>query len=197
VKKLSKQNNTLKLITPALILGLICLIAGTSLGFVNSLTKKSITNQTLKAEEAIRKTVLVNADNFEEIKSLKNKSAGKNTIQNAYIGKKQGEIVGYVFNITTKGFGGDMAVTIGLNSKGKILKVELGNNNETPGLGSKAKDNSFKQQYKNKSSSSKFVIIKKSPAKENEIQAISGATITSTAVTSAVQTACDEYNKLK
>ena len=64
---------------------------------------------------------------------------------------------------------------------------------ETPGLGAKASDSSFKDQFSGKSAS-ELALIKGSSSGENEISAISGATITSTAVTDGVNVAIELFN---
>jgi electron transport complex protein RnfG len=65
---------------------------------------------------------------------------------------------------------------------------------ETPGLGEKITGTGFISQFTNKSVQNQLVVVKRSVQKENEVQAITGATISSKAVTLAVNSAIDAYN---
>ena len=77
----------------------------------------------------------------------------------------------------------------------KITGVEIGNHSETPGLGSKATEPIFKNQYVDKDVSNSLLVVKGSANNDNEISAISGATITSNGVTSGVNAAMKIYNE--
>lgn len=84
---------------------------------------------------------------------------------------------------------------VGISKDGKITGVEIGNHSETPGLGSKATEPMFKNQYVDKDVSNSLLVVKGSANNDNEISAISGATITSNGVTSGVNAAMKIYNE--
>ncbi len=93
--------------------------------------------------------------------------------------------IGYVAStVCSEGYGGDVKVMVGLTPDLKILKAKILSASETPGLGAKASEPKFIDQYKGKSGI--LSVIKGTASNENEIAAISGATITSNAVTKAV-----------
>jgi electron transport complex protein RnfG len=84
----------------------------------------------------------------------------------------------------------------GIDVEGKITGVRLGNHNETPGLGANATLPYFYEQYENKSIDKDIEVSKVEPTKDNQIQAISGATITSSAVTSGVNMAINTFKEI-
>jgi electron transport complex protein RnfG len=79
-----------------------------------------------------------------------------------------------------------MEVIIGITIDGSVSGVKLGDNRETPGLGTKAANAPFITQFAGKLITMPITLVKKAPA-GNEIQAITGATISSRAVTTSVQ----------
>ncbi len=83
---------------------------------------------------------------------------------------------------------------VGLSSAGKVTGIKILSHTETPGLGANAPLPKFSDQYKNKPIKEKLEVVKVAPSKDNQIQAITGATITSKAVTLGVNDAVDFYN---
>ena len=99
---------------------------------------------------------------------------------------------GYVITTTDKdGFGGNIQITVGIKKDGTINGVSILSISETAGLGMKATEPSFYNQYVNKKAD-KFVVSKDGGDGE-QIDALSGATITSRAVTGAVNAALGYY----
>ena len=84
---------------------------------------------------------------------------------------------------------------VGIKSDGTIVGINIGNMSETPGLGAKSKEESFYGQYVQKPAT-ELSVVKGGAAGETEIQAISGATITSDAVTNGVNTAVEVYDSI-
>jgi electron transport complex protein RnfG len=98
-----------------------------------------------------------------------------------------GNHVGYVIKTLPGGYGGPLEVIVGITLDGTINGVRVGNHQETPGLGAKAKTVEFYGQYDGLSVGSPVEVIKVDVTSgNNEIKAISGATITSVAVTNGV-----------
>ena len=99
---------------------------------------------------------------------------------------------GYVITTTDKdGYGGDIQVSVGIQSDGTVTGVSFLSLSETAGLGMKAKEPSFYEQYVGKNPT-KFAVSKDGGDGE-QIDALSGATITSRAVTGAVNAALGYY----
>ena len=104
-----------------------------------------------------------------------------------YTAEKGGKIIGYCVVNFQKGYGGDVKVMTGVNADGTVNKVTILEHGETPGLGAKSTDDAFKGQYIGKTAG-EITVVKNSPG-ASDVQAISGATITSNAVTKAVNEA--------
>ncbi|MDF2522843.1 MAG: electron transporter RnfG [Clostridiales bacterium] len=187
------------IIKPATTLFITCLIVTLSLAFTYSATKGKIAERAEIDAENARKEVLTNADTFKkiaDIDALIKENPNLALVKEAYKGVKGNDVIGYVFSTESKGYGGAIKITVGIDSKGKVAGVKLGENKETPGLGSKAADKQFISQYSDLTPKGALKVIKTKKSKPEEIEAISGATITSKAVTSAVQAAIDASGKL-
>ena len=172
--------NIKRIIKDTCILFIITIVSGCLLGFVYNSTKDKI------------------AAKQEETKLL-TKDYGKNGIEitNALGAYKDNKLQGYVIQVTDKdGFGGEIELIIGIDLNKQIKGVEILSINETVGLGMNAKNESFRLQYLNKKVDS-FVITKTGKEKDNEIDSLSSATITSKAVTNGVNGALDFYDLLK
>ncbi len=170
----SSKMDIKKIIKLGLILLIITAVSTGLLAFVNNLTAPVIEANNIKNQEEAKKEVLSSATEFIKITT------------EVYEGKKDGETVGYTVNVSPKGYGGAIDMMVGINKDMTVSGIKILSMSETPGLGAKAGDEDFINQYKGKN---KDLSLKKSGAKENEINAISGATVTSTAVTNGVKEA--------
>lgn len=178
-----------QILVPTITLTLICIIITGLLAVTNDITADKIAQQNAEAAAASRLEVLPDAAGFEE------KQTGGSTY---YIGKDEsGQEVGYVFTTTAAGYGGDVEVMTGIGSDGVVTGVTILSHNETPGLGAKADDPSFTGRYQKAVPDGGFVLKKGTASADNEVAAITGATITSTAVTNAVNEAVELYSQVK
>jgi len=177
-------NNIIK---PTLVLFIVCAVIAGALAYVNGVTQEIIEAITQQEQEQFRKEVMAEADRFVKIE----KEGMPDKIAGVYEAYRNDTIVGYVMDVTVKGYGGAMKLTVGVNINGQVTGVVIGDNNETPGLGSKAKDPGFTEQFKEVTTDNTLNVVKQNKKSADEIQAISGATITSRAVTGGVQAALD------
>ena len=116
-------------------------------------------------------------------------------ILSVYAGQAGGQTVGYVFEMSVNGFGGEMKLTVGI-AQDQVTGVRIASHSETPGLGANADSDSFLSQYVGKGAG--ISVIKAGTPAENEILAVTAATISSRAITDAVNEAMDYYeNHLK
>lgn len=160
-------------------LTLICIVAGLSLGVTNEFTKEPIAKQNMMKENAAFLAVMTpDAADFNEITEL------AEGIDKAVAGMKDGQAVGYAAQVTVQGYGGPIQVVTGMDANGVITGISVGGPDfkETSGLGSKTKEPEFTDQFKSKAAPVKL---------GTDIQGISGATISSAAVVSAVNKACE------
>lgn len=184
----------------ALILFVITLIAGACLGGVYGITKEPIASAKQTANDAAYLQVLPAAASFEsddltEVLAQANTDIagmgfGKVTVDKYVTGVDAGgAMVGHVVTATSKdGYGGDITVSVGMDSDGAITGIAFLTLTETAGLGMNAQDPAWSNQYVGKNVDA-FTVTKNGAAADQEINAISGATITSDAVTGAVNAA--------
>ena len=99
--------------------------------------------------------------------------------------------VGYALSVTGKGFGGDVTLAMGLDADGKITGISFTELKETAGLGMRADEPAFKEQFNGKSG--QLTLVKGDASGDAEISAISGASVTSGAVISAVNAGLELY----
>lgn len=158
---------------------LIALIAGLALGATYYVTKEPIAEQTRLAAEAARTEV------FEGTFTLDAQEKLPEAIKTLYIAK--GEQDGYVMEVEASGYGGIFTVTVGVTADGVITGVVVGDNSETPGLGKNAQKPEFAAQFAGKDGS--ITVKKGGGASGNEVDALTGATITTQAVVNAVNEA--------
>lgn len=184
-----------KIVKDSLTLTIITLIAGLCLGFVYEVTKEPIKNQEELAKQKAYQTVFAEAASFEqevpedlagvEIPAAAGYEAQTVTdVINAL--DAQGNLIGYVYNIVSgEAYNGDIILTMGISLDGTVTGVEILKISETAGLGMKAKESQFKDQFVGVKTDA-FAYTKTGAALDNEIDAISGATVTTNAVTNGV-----------
>ena len=168
-----------KVITLGLKLFLLAAVAGLALGFTNAVTSGPIQQQEEVAADAARRAVLPAADHFAAVTPPK-------ALKDAYAGYDAGgALAGKTGTIVTKGYGGEIEITVGVDLGGTVTGVSIGGSSfaETAGLGARAKEPWFGEQFIGLSSP---VSLKKDGG---AVDAITSATITSRAVTKAVNEA--------
>ncbi len=173
---------------------LITLIAGLLLGAVYEITKEPIRKENQRAKEEAYKAVFADADAFEDVKIDEDKVAKgldekglDATINEAMkVLDKSGQQIGYVLTVTDhEGYGGDIQFAMGVQSDGTLNGISFLSIGETAGLGMKAKEDAFRKQFEGKKTD-QIVYTKNGAKADNEIDALSGATITTNAVTNGV-----------
>ena len=188
-----------KIVKNTLILSAITIVAGCLLGLVYEITKAPIAQAQENAKQEAYKTVLADAAEFTVDDTL-DAAAAANVLQEAgYTGDDiaevakaldaSGAVMGYVITVTShEGYGGDIKISVGILSDGTVKGIEMLEISETAGLGMKAAEDDFKNQFKDKQVE-KFSYTKSGEDGDDKIDALSGATITTNAVTNAVDSA--------
>ncbi len=180
--------NVKDILKPTAILFIICVIVSAALAGTNLLTEKKIEEQAAAKAEESRKLVLPEAESFEEMPATQTAGA-------YHKGMAGDKIVGYVFETSAKGYGGDVKVMTGISAEGGFTGVIILSHGETPGLGANATKEEFRDQYKQAVPDAGIQVVKYQTPAEGQIEAMTGATITSTAVTNAVNQAVDEFHQ--
>lgn len=181
-----------------LILFLITAVAAVVLAVSNNATSDMIVKVQNEANDAARKEVLPQAENFNAIDESKiNEIKSKNNnILEVYTGiSKDKSVVGYTIKTATSGYGGDVEVITGISLDGKVTGIKVVKHQETPGLGANSTKPEFQNQFVGKSTDKELTVVKTEAKESNEIQALTGATITSRAVTTGVNSAISVYNE--
>lgn len=185
------KNKTFKEIAvPAIMLFVIAAVCTALLAGTNLLTKDKIAEIAVQAENEA-KAAVITADSFSDALEI---TADGKTYTYYKANNSDGTVAGYVIAITTKSYGGDLACMVGISADEKITGVEITEINDTAGLGMKAQNEDFLKQYFGKSAGIK---VNKNTSSDTEIKAITGATITSQAVTDAVNEAFNVLSQIK
>lgn len=197
--KAESQQKKSTILKDAMVLVIITVIAGFSLGFVHELTAPIIQQRLLEQKTEAYKVVYAEAAEFgsdDNLTALAAEAATTVLAENGYTGTtiddaylaldSSGNTIGYVMSITTqKGYKGAMTISLGYSLEGETKGMEVLVNNETAGLGALASEAGFKNQFADKVVE-KFEYTKSGAAADNQIDALSGATITTSAVVDAV-----------
>lgn len=192
------------LVKNALILAAITMVAGVLLGLVYEITKGPIALAKERAKKEAYQTVMPECERFDVLdfdakqteKVLAEAGVIGCQIDEIVVAKSKEEVKGYVITATSgEGYGSHIQVSVGIAEDGTVTGIELLSISETPGLGMNADTPEFKGQYAGKKVNA-FVVTKAGAVAENEIDAISSATITSNAVTDAVNAGVVCFQKM-
>lgn len=170
---------------PTVVLLIICLIVSAALAFTYQLTAPQIEKINKENADAARLVVLPDADSFTAVEGDL-----PDGVTEYYIADNGS---GVVVTTQEKSFGGLITVMVGLDPEGTITGVKVTAHADTPGLGTKAHDAAYlEKQYTGKSSTDNADSIKK----DTQIQAITGATVSSNGVYGAVNHAIAAFSEM-
>lgn len=170
-----------------IILAIITSIAGVLLGLANGVTKDAIAENSKLNKEDLALIMPLATSVEETDKKL------EGNILEVLEGKNGSEGVGYLFKVNTKGFHGQVDLMIAISNEGKMTGLKVISHSETPGLGAKIDEDKFKERFKNVPIDKGISMVKTTPTSENEVEGVTGATISSKAVGTAVNEAINYY----
>lgn len=162
---------------------IITLVAAFVLAGVNAITKEKIAEAEKTSNIQAMKVLFPEADEFKEINDSINE------------GFKEGQSLGFCVNVSPKGYGGEIKLLVGIDNENKVTGIEVLSHSETPGLGAKSTGESFKSQFKGKETD--LSVVKTQTKNSNEVQAITGATVTSRAIADGIREANDMIKEIK
>ncbi|MDR3270145.1 MAG: FMN-binding protein [Peptococcaceae bacterium] len=164
-------------------LNLVCatLISGLILGVIYAATHKIAEQKQVELKQASMIS-LVQADEFKEIEGQ----------AEWYEALKDGQLVAYILPAEGKGYGGTIAILVAISPEMTVLKYTITEAAETPGLGAKAAEPLFSDQFIGKDT--EHLVVTKDPSQKDLIQSISGSTITSRAVTNAIKESVEQLS---
>lgn len=193
-----------KILKDTLALAIITIASGILLGGVYIITKEPIEKQNEKTKIAAYNSVFSDLSTYElydDLDSLQTavKDAGYSGVivdEVVYAFNSSKENIGVIITVTDRdGYGGNIKMTVGIDMEGTITGLEILEISETAGLGMKAADKEFRNQYVG-INADEVVYTKNGKTEANEIDAISSATITTAAVTDGVNGAITVYKEL-
>ena len=188
-----------QMIKDTIVLFVITILAGAMLGGVYFITKKPIAEQEALAKARAYQTVFADADRFEDEADFDSAHAdlvlsnidkehdySGSTVKMFSLAYSKDELLGFVVTMTShEGFGGDISFSMGIRLDGTLNGISITEIKETAGLGMKAPE-ILVPQFSDKATDARFVVVKTGAVYASDIDAISGATITSKAITNAV-----------
>lgn len=180
-----RKNITPKaILIPTVSLFLICLIVTAILALTDSVTAEQIAANEAQSKQQSMQNVCPDATSFQEI------------IPDVMYAGLNDELkpVGYAISTAAQGYGGQVKVMTGIHDDVIIGVDVFYNDAETPGLGKNTSNESFRDQYKGLSTSENISVSKDS-ADGQTVDAVTSATISSRAVTAAVNEALQIYNE--
>lgn len=179
-----------KIVHDALILTAFTLVLGLILAVVYGITKDPIEAANQATREAAYKAVFSDADSFTMMEYDKD-AATASVMEKGYsdtiddietANAADGSVLGYVITVTAKdGSQGSITFSVGIQKDGTVNGYSITDISETPGLGMKAEDEEFYSQFENKKVDA-FTVVKQTPSSDDQIEAITGSTITSKAM---------------
>lgn len=192
-----------EIIRLSIILFVIAAVSALLLGATNYITRDIIAEQIRVQNEKARMEVLSEAEAFEQVDENEWKPVvealgleNPDVLQEVYAGKKGDEIIGYTFKSLPKGYGGAVTVLTGITVDGLVSGMRIVSHSETPGLGAKSTDPAFMSQYEGLTAAEPVTVIKSGTAQGNQVNAITGSTITTQAVTDGVNASLKLFGEL-
>ena len=176
---MSSWNRVLK---PIVVLVVICIVVTGALAATNEVTAPIIEEATRLAEEKARTELLPEADGFEEITGV--------DVDNVSAVYRSTNDVGVVITSSAKGYGGDVVVMTAINPNGTIKQIKVTEQKETKGIGSRVADTpSYWENYVGLDTSDALVL-------NQDVDAVTSATVSSTALINAVNAAIEAYHAI-
>ena len=180
------------IVIPIIVLVIVTFVMTLILVLINGQTETKIAELKAQTELEARIAVLPEADNLTE------KTVKYNDNDVTYWEADNG--AGYVFQVASKGYGGDVVLMVGVSADGTVTGTEVTEMSETAGLGAKCTDANWRAQLNAAVPADPYVVVKNksvSEKAENEIVAITAATITSRSITKSMNQVRDLYNIIK
>ncbi len=190
MEKLSAKN----ILIPAVVLVLICIVVTSLLAVTNSLTKGPIKEQEILKAESTRKIVVPLATEYKEL-NIEDIAKDYQAVEECYGAfDESGNLIGYTLTTSQSGYAGAIKMMVGIDIESNAISgVAILSQTETPGLGANAENESYTNQYKQPIGDIEVV---KNPPADGQVQALTGATITSDAVTLGVNNMTNFYEEV-
>jgi electron transport complex protein RnfG len=167
----------------AMNLTVTCLVSGAIIAATYFITAPVAVKTAAKIKTDSMKSLVTDAQTFNPVKNKKE----------WFSAEKDGKIIAYVVPAESKGYAGAIKMLVSVSPQGKIINFDILESKETPGLGDNANKDPFKKQFKGKPA--KDLLVVKDATKVDNIQAMTGATISSKAVTKGIKEAVEQVSQ--
>lgn len=167
----------------AMNLTVTCFISGSIIAGTYFITAPVAAKTAAKIKTDSMKSLVIDAQKFNPVKGKKE----------WFTAEKDGKVIAYVVPAESKGYGGAIKMLVSVSPQGKIINFDILDSKETPGLGDNASKDTFKNQFKGKEV--KDLVVVKDATKVENIQAMTGATISSKAVTKGIKEAVHQVTQ--
>ena len=165
-------------------LALACFVSGLVIGAVYYVTAPVAAQKAEEMKQESMRSLVAEVDSFAEIPGE----------EGCIEAKKDGKVIAYIIPSESKGYGGKIKLLVAVDAEGKVLDFNILEHNETPGLGDNAQKPAFRNQFAGKGP--ELLEVTKDPGNKDNIQAMTGATISSRAVTKGVKEAAEKAQSL-
>lgn len=179
---MSQENNNSSVLQIALNFTLASLLSGAILAGTYYITAPYALNNQQKLKELTMKELIPTAQEFKQI---------PNKIDWYKATDSKGKIIGFILPAETKGYGGTIKILVAVDKEQQIIDYKILAHNETPGLGDATALPKFRKQFVGKKIENLIVVKTSDPTK---IDAITGATISSKAVTKGIKERLEEFD---
>ena len=164
-------------------------VTGIILGLVENVTSKAILQAEIAARNEAYQLVMPAGKTFDEVEAKPD-----DCVTGVIKASDESGTVGWCVNVSSKGYGGQIGFVVGITKEGTVKAINILSHSETPGLGAKSTEPEFYTQFNDKDKLP-LKVVKGSASNPDEIAAISGATITSNAVTDGVNGAVKYWSE--
>ena len=179
-----------KYIKTTLVLASICAVAAVLLALVNQITTPYINEYEANKVTAALEVVAEGKEIGPEIE------IGDSTVSYMHELSSNGQVVGYILGLNTRGYGGEITLIASYNKDGSVANVNLVSDSETPGVGKKAENAGYMDKFIGTGTDSNPVPTTKSMLSDVDSAAVSGATMTFSGISSALKTGSDYIKSL-
>ncbi|RPF48958.1 electron transport complex protein RnfG [Hydrogenoanaerobacterium saccharovorans] len=180
-----------EILMPVLVLGVVCLVVTALLGVTNFFTAPIIAANQGSKTDSSRKVVLADGDKFTKVDLPESELTGLGVTE-VY---KAENGAGYAITTAVVGYHGEITSMFGIDPEGKIVGLTVLSHTETKGLGERIADKDWQSQFIGKSGT--LNLVKGTGGGDNDIAALAGATISSTAMTTAANSALAAFEMAK
>lgn len=183
-------------VMPVVILTIICLITTALLATTNEVTKVARAEQVIATANANRQILFPEAETFPAI-DLTDYLTAYPDLTGAFEATGAGDqVLGYLIEVAKRGYSDNVPLMVAIDPAGVIIGTKVLSNEETPGLGKKVADAAFIDQFTGQAAKDIFAVQSDSTGNNVTVDAVSGATISSRAVTEGINMACAFYRQL-